>query len=90
MPEPMADLSASKSSQAEDSVISAPVQHTGRQGFLPFPTNLWDRFFVSMVILVALHLLWLRFIEPLFLPTYTLWGATLISLILMYIIMRWG
>jgi len=43
-----------------------------------------------MVILVALHLLWLRFVEPLFLPTYTLWGATLISLVLMYIIMRWG
>jgi len=90
MPEPAIDSPSTKSSRTEDSVITAPVRHTGRQGFLPFPTNLWDRFFVSMVILVALHLLWLRFVEPLFLPTYTLWGATLISLVLMYIIMRWG
>ena len=41
----------------------APVQKTGRKGFLPFATNLWDRFFISMVCLVAIHLLWMRFVE---------------------------
>jgi predicted small integral membrane protein len=82
--------SPSKSPQSKGPVVTAPVQHTGRQGFLPFPTNLWDRFFVGGVCLVAIHLLWLRFIEPLFLPTYTLWGAMAISLVLMVIITRWG
>ena len=90
MAQPSNDSPVSKSPPALDSVIKAPVRHTGRQGFLPITTNLWDRFFISMVCLVAIHLLWLRFLEPLFLPRYSLWGATLISGALMYIIMRWG
>jgi predicted small integral membrane protein len=80
----------SDSRQKKDAVITTPVRHTGRKGFLPFETNLWDRFFIGGVILVAIHLLWLRFVEPLFLPTYTLWGAMAISLVIMYIIVRWG
>lgn len=66
--------------------VAAPVRHVGRKGFLPITTNLWDRFFISGVLLVAIHLLWLRFVEFLLpLPV-----ATVISLILMYVIMRWG
>ena len=42
---------------------SVPVQHTGRRGFLPFPTNAFDRVFISVVCFVAIHLLWMRFLE---------------------------
>lgn len=90
MPQPIAGSANPKSPQGQDSVLITPVQHTGRQGFLPFTTNLWDRFYISGVFMVAIHLLWLRFVEPLFLPAYTLWGAMALSLVLMYIIMRWG
>jgi len=34
-----------------------------RRGFLPFDTNPFDRVFVSIVLLVAIHLLWMRFLE---------------------------
>jgi predicted small integral membrane protein len=36
-----------------------------RDGFLPIVTNWFDRLFISVVIWVALSLLWLRFVEPL-------------------------
>ncbi len=71
-----------------------PVRKSGRKGFLPFTTNLWDRFFISMVCLVAIHLLWLRFIEqPLqrILPhPFALLVATVISVILGFFIMTRG
>ena len=35
---------------AQQAPIQAPVQHKGRQGFLPFPTNTFDRCFISVVI----------------------------------------
>lgn len=57
-----------------------------RHGFLPMNTNLFDRVFISVVILVAIHLLWLRFVEAL-LP---LWIATVISVILAVFIIRRG
>jgi predicted small integral membrane protein len=71
-----------------------PVRKTGRRGFLPFDTNLWDRFFISMVCAVAIHLAWLRWIEqPLqaILPhPFALLVATLISVVLGYFIMSRG
>ena len=74
--------------------LVSPVRKTGRKGFLPFTTNLWDRFFISMVCLVAIHLLWLRFVEqPLqtILPhPFALLVATVISVILGYFIMTKG
>ena len=33
-------------------------------GFLPFYTNAFDRVFIGAVILIGIHLLWLRFMEP--------------------------
>ncbi len=53
-----------------------------RRGFLPFDTNPFDRVFVSMILLVAIHLLWMRFIEE----YITLTVATILSLILLGII----
>ena len=55
-------------------------------GFIPFYTNLFDRGFISVVILIGVHLLWLRFMEHI-LPIGI---ATLISLVIAYIVIRRG
>ncbi len=70
----------------QDAVTSAPIKHTGRQGYLPITTNTFDRVFISVVCFVAIHLVWMRLFEV-FLP---LWIATLLSLILAVAIIRWG
>ncbi len=83
----MAEEPKKKATETNNAVtVAAPVRHVGRKGFLPIVTNLWDRFFISGVLLVAIHLLWLRFVE-FYLPLPV---ATVISLVLMYVIMRWG
>ncbi|MEW5959205.1 MAG: DUF2160 family membrane protein, partial [Chloroflexota bacterium] len=74
-------------SSQEITPVSPPVRHTGRKGFLPFPTNTWDRFFVSMVCFVALSLLWMRFIEP-YLPPNNIWIVVILSIILAVFIIR--
>ena len=66
--------------------VAPPVQHSGRQGFLPMRTNTFDRVFISVVCFVAVSLLWMRFIEA-YIP---IWGAIIISLVLAVIIIRWG
>ena len=33
-------------------------------GFLPMPANGFDRIFISVVLFIAIHLLWMRFLEP--------------------------
>ena len=33
-------------------------------GFLPIPANGFDRIFISVVLFIAIHLLWMRFLEP--------------------------
>lgn len=63
-----------------------PVQHTGRQGFLPIRTNTFDRVFISVVCFVAIHLLWMRLIEA-FIPLLV---ATVLSLVLAVNIVRKG
>lgn len=60
--------------------------HKTRPGFLPIDTNTFDRCFISVVCFVAIHLLWMRFIES-FIPLVM---ATVISLVLAVIIVRWG
>lgn len=57
-----------------------------RDGFLPFYTNAFDRVFISAVILIGVHLLWLRFMEPA-LPIQV---ATVISLVIGYYVVRRG
>lgn len=66
--------------------IQAPVNHQGRKGFLPIETNAFDRVFISVVLFVAINLLWMRFVEV-FLP---LWIATIISVLLGILIVRKG
>ena len=55
-------------------------------GFLPFYTNAFDRVFIAVVILIGIHLLWLRFMEAA-LPIEV---ATVISLALGYYVVRRG
>jgi predicted small integral membrane protein len=57
-----------------------------RQGFLPIHANTFDRVFISIVFFVAIHLLWFRFLEA----SISINVATLISLILAFVIIRWG
>ncbi|HEX9441471.1 MAG TPA: DUF2160 family membrane protein [Roseiflexaceae bacterium] len=68
------------------SAVAAPVQHAGRRGFLPIETNGFDRGFISVVCFIAIHLLWMRFLEA-YLP---LWIATILSLALAVLIIRRG
>lgn len=64
-----------------------PAPAPERQGFLPIETNWFDRLFISVVIWVALSLLWFRFIEPLGL---SIWISNAIALVLAVLIIRRG
>lgn len=66
--------------------VGSPVPHAGRPGFLPIETNGFDRVFISVVCFVAIHLLWMRFVEA-FLPLAI---ATALSLVLAVLIVRYG
>lgn len=55
-------------------------------GFLPFHTNAFDRVFIGVVILIGVHLLWLRFMEP----ALPIGVATVISFVIGYFIVRRG
>ena len=57
-----------------------------RTGFLPIHTNTFDRVFIGTVIFVALHLLWMRFLEA-HIPLYV---ATALSLLIGAIIVARG
>ncbi len=68
---------------------SSPTQNQNksqRTHFLPFPTNTFDRVFISVVCFVAISLLWMRFVEA-FIPLFV---AAILSAILAVIIIRWG
>ncbi len=57
-----------------------------RDGFLPIRTNGFDRGFISVVILILVHLLWMRFLES----ALPLWIATVLCLSLAVFIIRKG
>ena len=63
----------------------APISESS--GFLPIETNWFDRLFISVVIWVALSLLWFRFIEPL---GFSIWISNAIALGLAILIIRKG
>jgi len=71
-----------------DEPFERPVeQHTGaRRGFLPIETNGFDRGFIGVVLFVAIHLFWMRFLEQ----AVPLYGATALSLAVGYVIFRRG
>ncbi len=67
------------SNQTEKPVIE-------RRGFLPIETNAFDRVFIAILLFVALHLFWMRFLEA----DLPLMVATALSLILGTIIVMRG
>jgi predicted small integral membrane protein len=56
--------------------IEQPVVE--RRGFLPIETNAFDRVFIAILVFVALHLFWMRFVET----ALPLAIATVLSLII--------
>jgi predicted small integral membrane protein len=67
-------------------MIGRDRKTASRRGWLPIETNAFDRVFIGIVVFVALHLFWMRFLEA-HLPLYV---ATAISLIVGYLIVRRG
>ncbi|MBL8130845.1 MAG: hypothetical protein JNL42_03235 [Anaerolineae bacterium] len=63
-----------------------PILEEERRGFLPINANAFDRVFISVILLIAIHLLWMRFLES-FLPLEI---ATVISIVLGFFIIRKG
>jgi predicted small integral membrane protein len=64
--------------------IEQPVVE--RRGFLPIETNAFDRVFIGVLVFVALHLFWMRFVEF----ALPLGVATVLSLILGALIVARG
>ncbi|MEM6384717.1 MAG: DUF2160 family membrane protein [Pseudomonadota bacterium] len=58
-----------------------------KPGFLPIETNWFDRLFISVVLWIAMSLLWFRFIEPL---GASIWISNIIALALAVVIIRKG
>lgn len=75
-----------KNDEVHDNVFKIKRFLRKFDGFIPFYANLFDRGFISVVILVGAHLFWLRFMEHI-LP---IGFATLISLVIAVIVIRWG
>jgi predicted small integral membrane protein len=57
-----------------------------RRGFLPIHTNGFDRGFVAVVLFIAIHLLWMRFLE-FSIPLYV---ATILSVVVGAIVIARG
>jgi predicted small integral membrane protein len=67
--------------------IAHPVEkRVDRPGFLPIRTNAFDRAFIAVVLFIAIHLFWMRFLEA----QLSLYVATALSLAVGYVIVRHG
>jgi predicted small integral membrane protein len=66
--------------------MSLPPHEHARRGFLPIETNAFDRVFISIVLFVAINLLWLRFLEA----HLSLYIAAAVSVVIGYLIVRYG
>ena len=62
------------------------LELTEKTGFLPIHTNGFDRGFIAVVLLIAIHLFWMRFVEQ----SLSIYVATAISLVLGYVIIKKG
>jgi predicted small integral membrane protein len=71
----------------QEPILEAPVVHKTRKGFLPIETNTFDRYFISVIIFVAVNLFFMRFIEPMGVP---LWIASVICVAIGYGVVRNG
>ena len=62
------------------------IRRPAPQGFLPIHTNLFDRIFIAVVVFVAIHLFWMRFVEQ----DLSLYVATGLSVIIGALIIARG
>lgn len=62
-------------------VLSPTIE---RRGFLPISTTRGDRLFISLLTSAYIHLAWLG------LTDLELWWASVISVVMLTIVMRWG
>ena len=69
-------------SDSEDNTVRQPP----KTGFLPIHTNAFDRGFIGVVLFVAIHLFWMRFLEA----SIPLYVATVLSVILGAVIIARG
>ena len=67
--------------------VREPALEHQHEGFLPIKTNAFDRGFIGVVVFVAIHLLWMRLLEPFGLSLYI---ATVISIALAVFIVKRG
>ncbi len=82
----MSDQRDNVGATPESPAADKPRTEREQAGFLPIHTNAFDRVFIGVVILIGIHLLWLRFMEPA-LPIEV---ATVISLVIGYFVVRRG
>lgn len=73
--------------ESYDEDARAAAEKSARTGFLPIVTNWFDRFFISVVIWIALSLFWMRFLEPIGL---SLWISNAIAIGLAAVIITKG
>jgi predicted small integral membrane protein len=64
----------------------APKRALRPDGFLPIDTNLFDRIFIAVVLFVAIHLFWMRFVEA----SIPLYVATILSVLIGALIVAKG
>lgn len=64
----------------------APKRALRPDGFLPIDTNLFDRIFIAVVLFVAIHLFWMRFVEH----SLSIYVATAISIVVGAVIIKRG
>jgi len=55
-------------------------------GFLRIKTNLFDKIFISVILFVAINLLWMRFLER----YASIYFAVILSFIVAFVIIKWG
>lgn len=55
-----------------------------RRGFLPIRTTRGDRLFVGLLGAAYIHLAWLAVVEA------PLWGASIVALLWVAVLLRWG
>ena len=67
-------------------IVVAESSPKPRHGFLPITTNAFDRVFIGVVVFVALHLLWMRFLEA----VVPLEIGTVLSVFIGFLIVRYG
>ncbi len=81
-----ANLESPADAKRKTAGVAVSTRHTERPGFLPFHTNTFDRVFIGAMILIGIHLLWLRFMEP----ALPIEAATVVSLLIGYFVVRRG